>query len=170
MPRQSPKTRSQQGFTLIEVLIVVLIVGILAAISAPFLVSAKSSANEASAIGTMRALNSAQSSYSSSCGNGSYADSFDRLAVGRYASADMNLSPKSGFEFVLEPVGSAGANACDGEPPYPGYYGTATPLSETTGGRAFATNQQGAVWQDLTGVAPTEPFTTSDTVGPLEAH
>ncbi len=157
------------GFTLLEVLLVVGMLGITAAIAAPGLTRARLSGTEASAIATLRAINSAQSTYASSCGGGSYAPSLAMLGTApvvgggeAFVAPDLDTDPsfKSGYTIALT-AGSLAAGSpasCNGVVAG----GSATTYfvggapADGIDGRYFGTNQGGTVYEDTSAVAVTQ--------------
>ena len=158
----------QAGFTLVELLIVVAIISIIAAIAVPGLMRARQSGNESSAIGSLRAIHSGQVSYAASCGGNGFASTLEALAAPPLAgtaplfiSADLSANgiAKSGYAFELaggfnaQPVLVA-ADTCNGRASFSSYHATGTPtIVGTTGSRAFAVNNSGTLYQNFTGAA-----------------
>ena len=98
--------KRQKGFSLIELLIVVAIILIIAAIAIPNLLKSRIAANEASAVGSVRTLNTAQVTYSASCQQ--YANGIGELNTGTTCAAGANIidatlatGNKSGYTFTV---------------------------------------------------------------------
>ena len=164
--------RREKGFSLIELLIVVAIILIIAAIAIPNLLRSRMAANEASAVGSLRTMNTAAVTYQSTWGNGfpptlttfappaappATCDTADLLDAVLACPAGTDCA-KSGYKFnyagvaatvmTTKPANCAAAG-------FGSYDSTAAPLNiGSTGQRGFSSSESGVIYFDATGVAP----------------
>lgn len=150
--------READGFTLVELLIVIAIIGILAAISIAGYRHARVNGSETSAITALAAINQAQFSFAQTCGNQRYSPTLAGLGVPApttgqgFLSPDMTMDPviKSGYQFVMSGTAALDAQpTCNGLNPVATYKVTADPTNPgVTGLRYFGTNTDRAIFSD----------------------
>jgi len=159
--------KKQKGFSLIELLIVVAIILIIAAIAIPNLLRSKMAANQASAVGSVRTINTAAITYNSTYGNGypgnmaeigTQASTSPSCANALLIDSVLTSGTKSGYTFILTGQGtqltSSNSSCTAGPFGYQGgYVVTAIPATlGTTGQTAYCSDGTGVIRQNPTGV------------------
>lgn len=136
--------RKQVGFSLIELLIVVAVIGIIAALAIPNLVRTKSAANEASAIASVRALITGQITYASTVGNGEFAQ-IEELVETTIIDSSLGSGSRDGYSFTVTPNGQVGFTVI------------AVPMAiGTTGERGFYGDHTGVIRFSQDGSPPSK--------------
>lgn len=133
----------KKGFTLVEIMIVVAIIALLAAIAIPNLLRARHNANESAAIATLRTISTAEESYRAAQNPNMYG-TLAQLGAGAlpYIDATLTTGTKQGYTFTITAL-TANTYTC-----------TAAPVTAgTTGTRTFSVNQTGVI-MDVTNGLP----------------
>lgn len=148
--------KNQSGFSLIELLIVVLVVGIVAVIAVPNLLASRRAANEGSAISSLRTIAGAEHTYMTSKGAGEYASLDDLVAAQALDQTFASGGQRSGFVFTSNVI-------LRSPTAYAAYDCYATPVVSTgplaTATRRYYINETGVIFE-----APAATVISADSV------
>jgi type IV pilus assembly protein PilA len=162
--------RKTNGFALIDLIFTMGIIGVLCSIALPRLLLARQAAGAASAIGSMRAINSAQLTFALTCGGGFYAPSLTRLGTLPLGSRSAFLSPSltsadtinnSSYTIQMSATAFPGApgscNGLGGGAAGAGFKASADPQDTNNNLRYFATNANAMIFEDVSTLSATMP-------------
>jgi type IV pilus assembly protein PilA len=151
--------KGEAGFTLIDLLFTASVICTLATMALPSLMRARGAAQSASAVGTLRVVNSSQLSFAVSCGSGFYAPDFVTLGIAPAGSPTAYLPPelssaaafnKQGYSFTMAGTVLTGAPpTCNGKPSgssAPGYALLADPLDPVGNPAFYGSNADGTIY------------------------
>jgi hypothetical protein len=174
------RASDQSGFSLIDLLFVTAIVGLLATLAVPGLMRAKGAAQSASALGTIRVVNSAQLSFAITCGLGFYSATFPPLALKPAGSPEAFLPlelasgdtfVRSGYLFSMAsdnvlPAAPATCNGLAAGRTSISYALVADQLgSSASNNRFFGTNSDGLIFEHSASLSAVMPETGKPPVG-----
>lgn len=170
MPLTKTMSRGESGFTLIDLLFTASLICTLCTMALPSLYRARGVAQSASAVSTLRVVNSAQISFAVACGSGFYSPDFPTLGAPppgtpvAFLPAELSSGAsflKQGYSFSLVGTPLTGAPpTCNGRASgytSPGYAATSDPLDPIGNPHFFGTNADGTIYQHsgtLSGVMP----------------
>jgi len=170
MKEQSVAIRKSQGFALIDLIFVIGIIGILAAIATPRLFAARAGAGSASAIGSLRAIASAQLTFALTCSSGFYAPNLTTLGVPPIGSDAAFLSQNlTGNDIITRgnyiiqmsatpyPTAPGSCNGLALGEAGQAYKASGDPVDVNNNTRYFAINANGQIFEDTVTLFPVMP-------------